>query len=139
LICGLSCAYNHSMNLTEYRSIFSEFSKTQVREVDSEINLTGQNVLVANIDGIWDVWVCSAKKFVNGDRAATLGTRKQNNIAQTLPESTKVNRLDGEFWFQTSNLPWLKKWLFENRKALGLHKRRPAPKVSIQDRVKNEY
>jgi hypothetical protein len=112
------------MTKQELTEIFDMFAKTSIKEMDGRYVLYGHNVTVDIIGTIWDVWLCNAKGFLHGDMTAYLGTGKLNNICSTLPSSIKVTEYDGERSFETNDIHWLKTWLYENRKALGIAKRK---------------
>lgn len=116
------------MTKQELTEIFDKFAKASIRIDEDEYNLYGHSVLVTKIYNIWDVWVCNAKSFRSGSRDGVLGTKKLNIILATLPPEIKPNIVNGEAWFQTHDLEWLKGWLLENRISLGIAKRRPPAK-----------
>lgn len=125
------------MNITEMREIFDCFAKTSFMEMNGDNSLVGHNVSIQWVDNTWDIYFHRTAPYRSKNYSeATLGTGKLNNLIRLVPEINFPVKLDGEGWFQTPNTDWLKDWLFENRKALGLSKRRPPPKVSIQERVK---
>lgn len=115
------------MNKKDYHKIFPKFAKASVKLVDGEINLTGKCALICRIGEIFDVYVCNAKKRLEGDFEALLSARKVTNIIDTLPKSIDIHKLDGEMWFQTPDVDWLNRWLWENRKSLGLRQRGNIP------------
>ena len=119
----------------ELRSIFNKFAKTAIKKDDDGYYLYGNSVNVTFFDDIWDVYLCNMKEYAQGNRTAYLGTGKINNICATLPENIKVHRLDGEAYFQTSDLTWLKSWLDTNRQALGIKKRKNPPPVHFGVRM----
>ena len=119
----------------ELRSIFNKFAKTAIKKNDDGYYLYGNNVNVQAIGDIWDVYLCNMKEYAQDNRTANLGTGKLNNIYATLPENIKVRKLDGEGYFQTSDLTWLKGWLEGNRQALGIKKRKSPPPVHFGVRM----
>jgi hypothetical protein len=115
------------MDKQDYYEAFPQFAKAAVKLLGEEINLTGKCVLVTKIDHIYDIYLCDAKARLEGDFAALLSVRKIGYLLDTLPKGTYIHKLTGEAWFQTHNLEWLNQWLWENRRSLGLHQRKPAP------------
>ncbi len=111
------------MTKSELEQIFDQFAKTAIKEDDDGWYLFGMNASVSWVDNTWDVNICNQAAYSLGRYTARLGTGKINNICATLPESITVTRLDGESYFQTTDLEWLKSWLFENRLALRIKKR----------------
>ena len=114
------------MKKTELQAIFDKFAKTSIKNGDDGYFLYGNSVNVQAIDDIWDVYLCNMKEYLHGSRAGRLGTGKLNNIYATLPEDINIHKLDGEGYFQTSDIEWLKEWLDTNRKKLGIKKRKQA-------------
>ena len=121
------------MKKREYQQEFDMFSRTSIKDGDYGNYLYGHNVAVENMGDIWDVYLHNAKAFLQGARTERLGTGKINNICRTLPKSVKVTRLDGEAYFQTNDIHWLKSWLSENRKALGIAKRRKLSESQVEE------
>ena len=123
------------MNKAELHMIFDKFARTAIKSNDDGYYLHGNNVGVQLIGDIWDVYISNQKEYVKGNRTAYLGTGKINNICATLPENINVRKLDGEAYFQTSDLTWLKGWLDTNRTALGIKKRKSPPPVQFGVKV----
>ena len=115
------------MNRTELREIFNKFQKKAVIELNGDDALTGKFISVERIGNVWDVYFHNVTAIKQNKFSEVLGVRKLNNMLALLPESISPHILDGEAWFQTDNTDWLKDWLFEHRKALGLFSR-PPPK-----------
>jgi hypothetical protein len=111
------------MNKSEYIELFDKFAKTSIKIGTDCPYLYGHNVDVTLIDSTWDVIIQNNKEYTKGNLTAYLGTGKLNNIYATLPENIRIHKLDGEGWFQTTDIGWLKSWLLDNRKALGIAKR----------------
>lgn len=115
------------MNKTEMREIFSQFQKKAVDELNGDIALIGKYCSVEWVGDTWDVYLHDAKSARNGDFTASLSQTRVNRILEKLPEGVQGKYLNGEGWFQTTNLDWLKDFMFEHRKLLGLPKRPPPP------------
>lgn len=115
------------MNSVELHIIFDQFSKTSIKKGDDGYFLYGHCIDVTLIDGVWDVYIRNMKKVITGDLNTPLGTRKLNNILATLPESILTHKLSGESYFRTTDTVWLKSWLWDNRKLLGLRMRGHKP------------
>ena len=119
------------MNMQEMQSVFDVFSRKMVVAGHPSAKIIGQIVDIEIIEDseppVWDIWICPAKLFRDGVLTASLTERKLNNLLKTLPSHINIHKLNGEAWFQTTDVHWLKTWLYENRQSLGLHKRRPAP------------
>jgi len=111
------------MTKTELIEIFDQFAKSAIKEDTDGYYLYGSNVHVAPLGAGWDVCLCNQKAYAQDDMTAFLGTGKLNNLCNTLPDNVTPNRLDGEAWFHSGNLKWLKSWLLDNRKALAIKKR----------------
>ncbi len=118
---------NPKYSTRELREIFDSFAKTAVITLDLERMLVGHYIRVAWCGDAWDVWICN-HRGMKTDQSAILGTGKLNNIINTLPDTIEVDLADGEAWFNTTDLIWLKSWLKTNRVALGIKKRQSPPK-----------
>ena len=105
---------------TELQTTFDKFAKTAIKKGDDGFYLYGHCIDVTLIDDVWDVYIRNMKKAVTGDLTTPLSTRKVTNVLATLPESIDAHKLTGEAYFKTTDLVWLKSWLWENRKLLGL-------------------
>lgn len=116
---------------SELRIIFDQFAKTAIKKGDDGSYLYGHCIDVTLIDGVWDAYIRNMKKVVTGDLATPLSTRKLNSILATLPESILTHKLSGEAYFKTTDTVWLKSWLWENRKLLGLRSAGHKPAHSI--------
>ena len=114
------------------QAIFDQFAKSAIKKGDDGYYLYGHCIDVTLIDEVWDVYIRNMKKVVTGDLATPLSTRKLNNILATLPESILTHKLSGESYFRTTDLEWLKSWLWDNRKLLGLRIRGHKPANSFQ-------
>jgi hypothetical protein len=112
------------MDKKEYTEIFDIFAKTSIKMGDYGFYLYGHNVCVEFMSDVWDVYICNQKEFRKGDYQALLSGKLLNLVRDSLPSGIKYNRLDGEAYFQTKDIHWLKGWLFENRKRLGIAKRK---------------
>ena len=112
---------------TEIKRIFDQFAKTAIKKGDDGYYLYGHCIDVTLIDEVWDVYIRNMKKVVTGDLATPLSTRKLNNILATLPESILTHKLSGESYFRTTDIDWLKSWLWDNRKLHGLRMRGHKP------------
>ena len=112
---------------SELRIIFDQFAKTAIKKGDDGSCLYGHYIDVTLIDGVWDAYIRNMKKVVAGDLATPLSTRKLNSILATLPESILTHKLAGEAYFKTTDTVWLKSWLWDNRKLLGLRMRGHKP------------
>ena len=126
---------NPKYSTRELREIFDGFAKTAVTTIDNERMLVGHHVRVAWCEdrfGKWsedcfDVWICN-HRGMKTDQSVILGTGKRNNIISTLPDTIDVTIVDGEAWFSTTDLPWLKSGRETNLVALGIKKRQSPPK-----------
>ena len=125
---------NPKYSTRELREIFDSFAKTAVITLDLERMLVGHYIRVAWCGDAWDVWICNHKRM-KIDQSAILGTGKRNNIINTLPDTIEVDLADGEAWFNTTDLTWLKSWLENNRVALGIKKRQSPPKEGYQTSI----
>ena len=126
------------MTKNELRTIFDKFQKKAVIELNGDNALVGKHCSVEWVENTWDVYLHNVVEHRKGDFTAPLSQVRVNKILNKLPEGVPSKNMDGEGWFQTTNLPWLKDFLYENRKTLGLPKRPPPPKVSIQDRMREK-
>ena len=115
------------MTAGELRVIFDQFAKTAIKKGDDGFYLYGHSIDVTLIGISWDVYIRNMKKVIAGDLVTPLGTRKLNNILATIPESILTHKLSGEAYFKTTDLQWLKSWLWDNRKLLGLRMRGHKP------------
>ena len=102
------------------RDIFNEFSKTSIKKINGDYSLVGKYVDCKLIGTSWDVFIHDTKPVLEGRYDVPLSARKVTNILSTLPESIDAHKLTGEAYFKTTDLVWLKSWLWENRKLLGL-------------------
>ncbi len=118
------------LTMDEYRDIFTQFQKAQVIRYSGEVKLVGKYVFVDECNGTWFIFISAASELVKGHGSASLSKRKLGSIVKTLPtcDFIEIEECNGEMMVKTKNLEWLKKWLFENRKKLGLFKRRPGNK-----------
>ena len=126
------------MNKEEMRNTFDKFQKVAVKDFNGDIALVGKYCSVEWVENTWDVYLHDTVNALKGDFTGTISQTRVNRVLNKLPEWVYSKNLDGEGWFQTTNLDWLKDFLFENRKLLGLLSRRPPPKVSIQDRMRGK-
>lgn len=116
------------MTISEMRNIFNRFTKTSVMEMNGDTSLVGHYVSVQWVDDTWDIYFHDTRSYRAKNYAnATLGAKKLNNLLALVPNSLSPTKLNGEGWFQTPNTDWLRVFLYENRKALGLASRRPPP------------
>jgi hypothetical protein len=121
------------MTKQELIALFPNFSKSAMREFDDGFELVGKYVRVAEVEGVWDVFLCDTREMLKRKAARErvgrlpemgkgLGTGLLNNRIKTVPAGITVTQLDGEAWFQ-SDFETVKRWLEENRVALGISKR----------------
>ena len=122
---------------SEMRIIFSEFSKTSIKKINGDYSLVGKYMDCQFIETSWDVFIHDTKSVLEERFPEPLGARKLNNILATLPESIVAHKLSGEAYFKTTNLDWLKSWLWDNRKLLGLRSAGHKPANSFIRKTKN--
>ncbi len=115
------------MTKSELEQIFNNFTRTSVKTDHDGVYLAGKWVHISPIEDTWDVYLRHVKNAEAGNLVDGMTPNKLSYIYKQIPEGVDVHKLDGEAWFHTQDLNWLKAWLWDNRKILGLHKRRPAP------------
>lgn len=117
------------MNKQHFEITFPNFAKSSFRKIDGEYELTGLYVRVVPLEEVglpdeWDVWICNARRTCGVESMSYgLGTRKRNNLVALAPPGVKVAELDGEAYFQTTDLALVRGWLEKNRVRLGIKKR----------------
>lgn len=114
------------------RETFDQFSKTSVKKINGDWSLVGKYVDCQFIGTSWDIFIHDTKPVLEGRFDVPLSARKVTNILATLPESILTHKLTGEAYFKTTDLDWLKSWLWDNRKLLGLRLAGHKPANSFQ-------
>jgi len=126
-------------SVSEMRVIFSEFSKTSIKKINGDYSLVGKFVDCQFIGNSWDIFIHDTKPVLEGRFDVPLSARKLTNILATLPESIDTHKLSGEAYFKTTDLDWLKSWLWDNKKLLGLRIRGQKPANAFsRDKQSNE-
>ena len=120
------------MTAAKLRVIFNQFSKTSIKKINGDYSLLGKYVDCQFIGTSWDVFIHDTKAVLEGRFDVRLSARKVTNILSTLPESIDAHKLTGEAYFRTTNTEWLKSWLWDNRKILGLRCAGHKPANSFQ-------
>lgn len=117
------------MNKQQFEVTFPNFSRSTFRRIDDHFELTGLYVRVVPLeeDGLpdeRDVWICNARRGCRADSMTKgLGTGKRNNLVALATAGVEVVTLDGEAYFQTTDLALVRGWLEKNRVRLGIKKR----------------
>jgi len=115
------------------RKTFDKFSRTSVKKINGDYSLVGKYVDCQYIGTSWDVFIHDTEQVLEGRFDLPLSARKITNILATLPESIDAHKLTGEAYFKTTDIDWLKSWLWDNRKLLGLRMRGHKPANSFQN------
>ena len=108
------------MTAVKLKIIFDLFSKTSIKKINGNYSLVGKYMDCQFIETSWDVFIHDTEPALQGPFDAPLSARKITNILTTLPESIDAHKLTGEAYFKTTDIDWLKSWLWDNRRLLGL-------------------